>query len=76
MDEFNEMLECSDPETRAIFYVSYHPGIFLDIPPMGISIFSVLTRITLKLAPLLSYRSSQALQFLPLGLYSISQFYW
>ena len=65
MDEFNEMLECSDPETRAIFYVSYHPGIFLDIPPMG-----------LKLAPLLSYRSSQALQFLPLRLYSISQFYW
>ena len=40
MDEFNEMLGYSDPETRAIFHVSYHPGIFLDISPTGLANFS------------------------------------
>ena len=48
MDEFNEMLKCSKLKTRAIFYVFYPPGISLDVPPLGLTIFSVLTRNILK----------------------------
>ena len=53
MDEFNEMLKCSKLKTRAIFYVFYHPGISLDVHPLGLTIFSVLTRIIFKVNPII-----------------------
>ena len=51
MDEFNEMLEYSKLEPRAIFHVFYHPGISLDGHSMGLPIFPVLARIIFKFSP-------------------------
>ena len=51
MDEFNEMLEYSKLEPRAIFYIFYHPGISLDGHSMGLPIFPVLARIIFKVSP-------------------------
>ena len=76
MDEFNEMLKCSKLKTRAIFYVFYLPGISLDVHPMGLTNFSVLTRIIFKVNPIIELPFFISSAIPTTWVITISQFYW
>ena len=75
MDEFNEMLEYSKLEPRAIFHIFYHPGISLDGHSMGLPIFPVLARIIFKFSPTVELPSFISSSIRTTRVSYVSQFY-